>query len=82
MREEMPHGGAGRAGGLVQVDGALLGCHEQRESRDGLGDRGQQHGTIRVAAGCDRRLGRGHADGGERGVPVVDLEKCLHAGRY
>ena len=39
VRQQVPHGGAGRARGLVEVDDALLRGDEHRERRDGLRDR-------------------------------------------
>jgi hypothetical protein len=82
MGEQVAHGRAGRPGGLVEVEHALLGRDQHREGRDRLRHRGQTHRAARVATHRQRALGPGHADGGEGNVPAVDLRKGLHAGGY
>ncbi len=80
--EQVPHGRAGRPGGIVEVEHALLGGDEHGERGDRLRDRGQSDGATNVAAGGDRRVRARDAGRGERGVPLVDLAQRLHAGRY
>ena len=79
VREQVPDRRAGRAGGLVEVDHALLGGDHRRERRHGLRHGGEPNDARGVASG---RHGTGRIDdsrGGELGRPVVDLAKCLHA---
>ena len=80
VREQMPHGRAGRPGRLVEVDDALLGGDERRERADGLRHRGERNGAERVAAGRDRAVGAGDAGRRERDVPAVDLAQSLQRG--
>ena len=81
MREQVPHRRAGRAGGLVEVDDALLRGDQHRERRDGFDTEASR--TAREVLASVERPGRiDDTGGGELDRPVVDLAKCLHAPRY
>jgi hypothetical protein len=74
-------GGLGWACGLVEIDDPLLRGDEQRERRNGLGDRGEAGDSTRVAALLDAATGAHDTCGGEWHRPGVDLAKCLHLRR-
>ena len=58
VREQVPHGRAGRACRLVEVDDSLLGGDEKGKGGDGLRDGGKANGMARVSAGLDPRRRR------------------------
>ena len=82
MCEEVAHRRARRSGRLVEVADPFLRSDEDGEGRDGLGHRGEQDSVAGIPAGRNHRIGARHARRREGHVPVVDLEKCLHARRY
>ena len=80
--EQVPNGGPGRPGRLVEVDDALLGGDERRERRDRLRDRRQPYRPFRVAVGGDRGVRARHTGGREGDIPGVDLVESVHGARY
>ena len=82
MREKVPHRRPGWAGGLVEIDDALLRGDERRERRDGLRYGCESDGSRNVPACRDGPAAVDHAGRGELDGPLVDLAKGLHAARY
>ena len=70
--EQVPEGRAGRAGGVVELDRALLDADHQGVTGDDLADARDTEPSLRVAVGC-ARAGRGdHRRGDVRNPPGVD----------
>ena len=82
MREQMPHGRAGRPGRLVQVDDALLGRDENGQGTHRLGDGSEPDRATRVSVGMHFAVAGDHSGRGERDRPALDLAEGLHAARY
>ena len=82
VREQMPHGRAGRTGGLVEVDDALLRRDQRGQGGNGLRHRGEPHGAGRFPANVNVPGRIDDTGSGELDRPVVDLAESLHARRY
>ncbi len=72
MGEEVADRGAGRAGGLVEVDQAVLDGIEDGQGGDELGHRRPAEGVARVAVAGDDPVRTDDRRGGVVGAPVVD----------
>ena len=81
VREQMADRRSGRAGRLVEVDGALLGGDEAREGGHQLRHRGASRNVRRAVAARAETSPPAPEDGGRcvRHVPRVDLTQRLHA---
>ena len=78
MREQVPERGAGRAGGLVEIDDPLFGCDEHRDRSRELAHRGPGESALYFAVGS---LGRpGHGDGHVLAGPPIHLAQRVHGG--
>src|SRR5437899_7449835 len=70
---------AGRAGGLVEVDHALLGRHETGERRHQLRHRGEPVDACAVTERAELPVRAEDGDGHVLDVPPVDLTQGVHA---
>ena len=82
MREQVPHGRAGRPCWLVEVEDALLRGHQRGKRRHQLRDRGPAENDVRRAALGDDAFAGDDRDGRGRRRPRVDLFECFHGRRY
>ena len=82
MREQVPDRRAFRPGRLVEIDDALLGGDESRESDRRLRDRRPAELLLTRPALGDDVAAAQHRDSDDACAPALDLRQRLHAPRY